>query len=151
MINNICCEYELNEYLMASACNPDEKNRLTHAYREINKNADDYGLISAEEAILSANTYYNISKLEKNVIDVGCHAGLQQVFFDKYIGIDLVNNFIKIKDDATFIQGDAIEILPKLKDYIKANNLVGISVLCGSVWPPVKQVMCEYFDKVIIV
>ena len=41
--------------------------------------------------------------------------------------------------------------LTKLKDYIKANNLVGISVLCGSVWPPVKQVMCEYFDKVIIV
>lgn len=149
-------ENEENYYLLAKACSPKEKERLTQAYIDIDKNLENHGLVCVAEGILSATTYKAISELitipeRTTVIDCGCCLGLQQVFFHdckRYIGIDMSNSFYKISDNAEFIQGDIREVLPTLQI---DNNTVGISVLCGSVWEDIGKVIRSKFNKLIIV
>lgn len=151
----ITYEHEQNLYLMAKACNQKEKSLLNKAYHIISEEPDFYGLVDVSEAILSASTYYHISKSiigieDKIIIDCGCHTGLQQVFFSKakkYIGIDLSDNFFKICDNSEFIHGDICAILPNLK----LDDAIGISVLCGTVFMDVNAAMKKYFKDLIIV
>lgn len=157
----ITYEHEQNEYLMARACNSKEKGLLDRAYNaiynEIEKNGIDnkFGLVSVSESILSASTYYHISQSicrleDKIIVDCGCAEGLQQVFFSnakKYIGIDIQNNFFKICDNAEFIHGDIVDVLPTLK----LDNAIGISVLCGMCFMDVNAAMKKYFKDLIII
>lgn len=155
------CEIEENRYLIASACkSAREKANLEKAYRLIQKDCDThsvetlkYGLVCADEAILSAKTYKLISDLIPTyctVVDCGCGTGLQQVFFNKhkaYIGIDIHNTFIKVSKNSKFIEGNVPEVLKELEtDHL----YVGISVLCGSVWSYIGDSMKQKFEKVII-
>ena len=154
-------ELEENEYLMAKACkSAEEKGKLINAYNLIQKDCEKsleemkYGLVCPAEAILSATTYKNISEIiPKNniVVDCGCHIGLQQVFFNehkKYIGIDIRDVFIPISDNAEFICGDIIDVLPKLE---VDDSCYGISVLCGSVWENAGKAIKEKFNHIILV
>ena len=115
-----------------------------------------YGLVSPHEAIMSAQTYYNISKLitfpeETIVVDCGCGEGIQQVFFKhckKYIGIDWKDTQEVICDNAEFIVGDVADVLPKLE--LNGRN-IGISVLCGMCFERVNKAMKEKFTDLIII
>jgi hypothetical protein len=151
------CEHEENLYLAASACKSgEEKHRLDMALYEIDKE-DSYGLLPGE-ALLSAKTYHAIRELisfpsDTVIVDCGCCTALQQVFFNdcyKYIGIDIRPSFIKISDNAEFIHGDILEVLPNMV-FEEGKRYIGISVLCGSVWSNIGKVIKEKFDKVVIV
>ena len=104
-----------NEYLRAAnlvneAAEIELSNKLQLCYdtiyQDIEENGLDnkYGLVELFEALMSAETYYNISKLiifpEKTVVvDCGCNAGIQQVFFKncyKYIGMDIHEDMVQI-------------------------------------------------------
>ena len=115
---NILSEFEENQFLLANACKTaDEKARLNHAYLHIRREIDSKPIEvclydGVEECICSARTYFHISELicrpqDTVIVDCGCNAGLQQVFFNncyKYIGVDIIPNFIKISDNAEFIR-----------------------------------------------
>ena len=160
-MNNLC-ELEENYYLLASACkNSREKNKLEKAYDIIHKDCNiqsikesKFGLICLEEAMVSAKIYKFISEIIPTyctVVDCGCGAGLQQVFFNKhkgYIGIDVFSSFVEVSRNAKFIKGNIPEVLKSIET---DNSYVGISVLCGSVWPYIGKAMKEKFNKVVIV
>ena len=155
-------EFEENYYLLASACkNSREKNKLEKAYDVIQKDCNiqsikesKFGLICLEEAMLSARTYKYISEIIPTyctVVDCGCGAGLQQVFFNKhkgYIGIDNRSAFVEVSKNAKFLKGDIPEVLKEME---ADNTYVGISVLCGSVWPYIGDTIKEKFMKVVII
>lgn len=115
-----------------------------------------YGLCESAEAFMSAEAYYNISKLisfpeETIVVDCGCGEALQQLFFKnckKYIGIDLKDTQARLCDNAEFIHGDIVKILPDLELKDKS---IGISVLCAMCFEDVNKAMKEKFNKLIIV
>ena len=155
-------EFEENYYLLASACkNSSEKNRLGKAYKVIQKDCNiqslkesKFGLVCLEEAMLTAKTYKLISEIIPTyctIVDCGCGAGLQQVFFNKhkgYIGIDSYSEFVEVSRNAKFIKGDVPEVL---KDMETDPTYVGVSVLCGSVWPYIGDAMKDKFVKVVII
>ena len=167
MSNNLY-EFEENQYLMAKACRTwSEKRALTNAYITISKEIENstgchnkYGLVDTHEAILSARYYESISKLicrpeTAIIVDCGCATGLQQVFFEncyKYIGIDLAPKdcFFKICENAEYISGDLLDVLPSF-EFEKHYNYIGISVLCGSIWQNVGKVIKETFRECIII
>lgn len=142
--------------LLEDACNTQEEYlNLLDAFQFINETPDDYGVVSLQEAMMSAETYHNIRKLilfpkETIVVDCGCGNALQQVFFNdcyKYIGIDSVDNFFSISENAILLKGTVEEILPKIDD--EGKRLVGVSVLCGMCFENVKDAMFKKFTKVI--
>ena len=155
-------EFEENYYLLASACkNSREKNKLEKADDIIQKDCKEqslkkskFGLICLEEAMLTAKEYKLISEIIPTyctVVDCGCGAGLQQVFFNRhkgYIGIDKFSKFVKVSRNAKFIKGDVPEVLKGIEI---DPTFVGVSVLCGSVWPYIGDAMKEKFMKVVIV
>lgn len=162
MTNKNLYEFEENCYLLASACrNNKEKVNLEKAYRLIQEDCKSpylknskFGLVSLEEAMLSAKTYKLISEIIPTyctIIDCGCGAGLQQVFFNNhkgYIGIDKFSAFVKISRNAKFIKKDIPEALSEMNT---DPTYVGISVLCGSVWPYIGDAMKSKFQKVVII
>lgn len=85
--------------LVVQQMNSQEYSIYANFMDKIKNNLEEYGLVSPYEAIMSAERYYNISKLitfpeETIVVDCGCGEGIQQVFFKhckKYIGIDVLN------------------------------------------------------------
>ena len=151
------CELEENMYLAAKACKSgEEKHRLDMALYEIDK-SDRYGLLPGE-ALLSAKTYHAIRELisfpsDTVIVDCGCCTALQQVFFNdcyKYIGIDIQPSFIKVSDNAEFIQGDIEDVLSGMV-FEEGKRYIGISVLCGSVWLNIGNTIKDKFDRVVIV
>ena len=161
-MNNNLCELEEAEYLLASACKTtQEKFKLEKAYKVIQEDCkissmkdSKFGLACVTEAMLSARVYKGISEIIPTyytIVDCGCGAGLQQVFFNKhagYIGIDKFSAFVKISKNAKFIKGDIPEVLEGMEI---DPTYVGISVLCGSVWPYIGNAIKERFQKVVIV
>ena len=162
MTNKNLCEFEENCYLLASACRSNrEKAKLEKAYRIIQKDCENpymknskFGLVCVTEAMVSARTYKYISEIIPTyctIVDCGCGAGLQQVFFNKhkgYIGIDKFSDFVKISRNAKFIKGNIPDVLAEME---ADPTFVGVSVLCGSVWDYIGNAMKEKFQKVVII
>ena len=154
---SVHAEYEYNRFLIANSCNEEEYIRVIQAYNTINNNADTYGLIDSSESILSANTYKLIREIisfpEKTIVyDCGCGTAIQQVFFKDcymYIGIDRLNNFFRICDNARFIHGDILDVVPTMELEPKYRH-VAISILCGAIWLDIGKCIKDKFDKVII-
>lgn len=154
--NNSIEHYYLCMDLVVQQMNSQEYSIYANFMDKIKNNLDEYGLVSPYEAIMSAERYYNISKLitfpeETIVVDCGCGEGIQQVFFKhckKYIGIDVLNTQEKICSNAEFILGDIRDVLPKLE--LKGRN-IGISVLCGMCFEGVNKAMKEKFTDLIII
>ena len=146
--------------LIYSKVQDDEFKELKKFLRDIEKKPDKYGCVELYEAMVSIPTYQSIHDMlmpDSIVVDCGCGQGIQQVLFKdcyKYIGIDIIPNFRKICDNATFIQGRVEDVLPTLdlpKLEFKSRDVYGISVLCGMCFMNVNKAMKEKFERIIIV
>lgn len=144
------------EFLLKNAClSKEEYHNLEDALFEINEKPFEYGVVSLQEAYMSAETYSNIRKLisfpkDTIIVDCGCGNALHQVFFNdcyKYIGIDSADNFFQISKNAILYKGLVEDILPEICD--EGKRLIGISVLCGMCFDGVRDAMYKKFTKVI--
>ena len=149
-------QHHQNMFLLKSACRDFHQECMLEDYIDQLEHEDEF--FDEMELFLSMERYWHISQLIIQpeytiIVDCGCGAGIQQLFFQNckmYIGVDSAFKGRKLADNAVLLK-DTVEnhlsthVYPTRLD----QTVIGISVWCAANNESVHKAMIEHFERII--